>query len=164
MITLAGKSRLIRMLSLTLLLLAGHVPATPIYKSIDADGNVTYSSQPPREAVTVEKMILNQDDVVTPSAQSQANMDAIKQTADQLEMQRKQREQERQAAREKADAQAQDQAKPPPETVIYYYPVFPFYYYPGPFTPRPHPPRPRPRHPPGPGTKTAPASPTQAAP
>lgn len=41
---------------LMLALLAGAVTAEPIYRSVDADGNVSFSGTPPVNAVTVEEL------------------------------------------------------------------------------------------------------------
>lgn len=129
------------------LLLTQPAHATGIYKSVDADGHVTYSSRPPSEAIHVEKITITPDYAVTPGADTQANLDAIKQTADQLEQERKQREQERKAAQQQAEEEASQQTEAPPETVIHYYPVFPFRLYPRrPYPWRLHPPRSRPPH------------------
>lgn len=157
---LYSMNSLIQNLSLPLLLytvvlqLAPFAEATPIYKSTDAEGNVTYSSKPPGDAVTIEKITLTPDYDVTPSADNTVNIEAIKQTADQLEKERKQREKERKEAQQQAEAESRQQSNTQPETVIQYYPVYPFYYYPGrPYPWRPHPPKPRPphSHPPKPG-------------
>ena len=135
------------MLASGALMLTQHAYATRIYKSVDANGNVTYSSRPPSDAVTIEKITLTRDYDVTPDTDTLANIDAIKQTADKLEQERMQREKKRKEAQAEAEKQAKKQTNTPPETVIRYYPVYPFYYYPGkPYPPRPHPHRPRPPH------------------
>ena len=160
MATLVQKGLLSLILLSGVLLLTQHAQATRIYKSVDAAGNVTYSSLPPGDAVSIEKITISPDYDVTSSADTKANIDAIKQTADQLEKERKQREQERKAAQKETEEAANKQAKAPPETVIHYYPVYPFYYYPGrPFPPRPHPPRPRPPHSPTPTSTPLPHKP-----
>ena len=41
---------------LLLVMLAGTAAAEQIYRSVDAEGNVTFSSQPPTGAVTVDKV------------------------------------------------------------------------------------------------------------
>jgi hypothetical protein len=41
---------------LVMVMLAGTAFAEQIYRSVDADGNVTFSSQPPTEAVTVDEV------------------------------------------------------------------------------------------------------------
>lgn len=53
---------------LALALLAGAVSAEQIYRSIDADGNVTFSSQPPADAVDVDEVSVPPG----PSAEAQA--------------------------------------------------------------------------------------------
>lgn len=52
---------------LLLALLAGAATAEPIYRSVDADGNVTFSGTPPANAVTVEEL----DTRAAPSAAAQ---------------------------------------------------------------------------------------------
>jgi len=54
--------------TLALALLAGTASAEQIYRSIDADGNVTFSSQPPADAVDVDEVSLPPG----PSAEEQA--------------------------------------------------------------------------------------------
>jgi hypothetical protein len=143
----------INLLSLILLsgalLLTQHADATGIYKSVDADGKVTYSARPPSDAVTIEKITITPDYSITPSADTMANIDAIKQTADQLEKERKQREQERKDKLKQTEEAAKKQTTSPVESEIRYYPVYPFYFYPGrPPLWRPHRPRPTSSQPP----------------
>ena len=123
--------------------------ATRIYKSIDANGNVTYSSVPPENAEHVEKMHVPNNYNVDSSSTDTSNFDQIKAAAEELEADRKQREQEREEAREKlAEKEATKPAEKPPEREIHYYPAYPPYYYPYPGRPRPpRPPHPRPRPP-----------------
>jgi len=129
--------------------------AERIYKSIDEHGDVTYSATPPKDAVVIKKMSIPNNFEVTGSADSSANFDAIRETADQFEAERIQREQARKAAREKEEAEEKQRAekeKPvAPEKEIHYIPVYPPYYHPGRHPhPGPHHPRPQPGHPPAP--------------
>jgi len=45
---------------LMLVMLAGTAAADQIYRSVDADGNVTFSNQPPANAVTVDEVSVQQ--------------------------------------------------------------------------------------------------------
>lgn len=141
--------------AIVLLLLTPASHASRIYKSINADGSITYSSRPPDDAVSIEEITLPSDFDMTHEAETRANFEAIKKAADQLENERKQREQKRQAERKQAAEESGKPDKEPPATIIQYYPVFPYYY--PPYRPVPlrpyhpyHPPRlkPPPRHPP----------------
>jgi hypothetical protein len=127
------------------MLYANSVLADRIYKSIDAAGNVTYSSHPPKDAVNIEKIEVPTNYDVAPDARS--NFEAIKDTADAFESERKQREAERKAAQEKEEAAAREAEKAQPvEKEIHYYPVYPPNYYPGhSHQPRPHHPKPKPQ-------------------
>lgn len=132
-----------RVLLIAVLCIVGHMViapahATRIYKSIDADGNVTYSSTPPADAKQIEKIAVpsNYDIDSTPSDTS--NLDAIKAAAEELEADRLQRQEEREQARKKSLEETPKPPEQPPEKEIHYYPVYPPYYYPG----RPRPPRP----------------------
>ncbi len=127
------------------------VVAARIYKSVDEFGNVTYSSHPPKDAVKTEKISLptNFDAGKDPGAMG--NIEAIKQTADQFEAERKQRTNERKAEQkelEEAEKKAQAEKEKPPENEVRYIYGYPPYYYPGNYPhpkPHPHPPRPKPR-------------------
>ena len=127
---------------------ASFAHATRIYKSIDADGNITYSSVPPTDAKHIEKMHVPSNFEVESTSQDTSNLDQIKAAAEQLEADRKQREQEREEARKKlAEQEAKKPIEKPPEREIHYYPVYPPYYYPRPGRPRPPHPHPRPPRP-----------------
>ena len=135
------------------LCIAGYLFATTahasrIYKSIDADGNVTYSSTPPPDAVQIEKMQVPINFDIDSPPKDTTMLDEIKATAEQLEADRKQRQEEREAVRKKAE-EASKPAEKPPAPEIHYYPMYPIYYYPYPGRPRPpRPPHPHPRPPP----------------
>lgn len=126
------------------------VVAARIYKSVDEFGNVTYSSHPPKDAVKTEKISLPTNYDAGKDAGAMGNIEAIKQTADQFEAERKQREDERKAAQkelEEAEKKAQVEKEKPPEKEIRYIHVYPPYNYPGKHPhprPHPHPPRPKP--------------------
>jgi hypothetical protein len=85
------------------------VLAQPVYKSVDKDGNVTYSSTPPEEAKHVEDTgIVSRP---TPEAGADDDIERIKRTADELEQDRKARETTRE--KQKAAAEAEEKAKQP---------------------------------------------------
>jgi hypothetical protein len=85
------------------------VLAQPVYKSVDKDGNVTYSSTPPEEAHHVEDTgIVSRP---TPEAGAENDVERIKRTADELEQDRKARENKRK--QQKASAEAEKKAKQP---------------------------------------------------
>jgi len=113
------------LLGLLPLFWCGHVCATPIYKSVDAAGNVTYSASPPADAVQFERVEMPDEGDVGSSAAHAAVIDEIRATADLLESERKQREQAREAARAKRESEADKQVTLPPQPVIQYYPVYP---------------------------------------
>lgn len=133
---------------LAFLCLPGFATATRIYKSTDEHGNVTYSSHPPKEAVSIEKISVPANYDVNENAAAIDNINAIKQTADQFEAERLQRERERKAEQKELEEQERKQAEQakPPEKEIRYVPVYPPYNYPGHHHPRPQP-RPKPHHP-----------------
>lgn len=133
-----------------MLILTGNTHATRIYKSTDADGNVTYSSTPPDDAAQIERINLPPVPVAKPDSGGNSIIEKISAAARELENDRKQREQEREAAR-KALVEEETKQSPaePAQSTIHYYPAFPpFYRHPG--KPRPpHSPRYRPHpHPP----------------
>lgn len=85
------------------------VLAQPVYKSVDKDGNVTYSSTPPEEAKHVEDTgIVSRP---TPEAGADDDIGHIKRTADELEQDRKARETKRK--QQKTAAEAEEKAKQP---------------------------------------------------
>jgi|GEM_PF-1986796 len=127
-----------------LLLLPIHnVHATRVYKSIDAEGNVTYSSTPQTDAVETEKIDVPTDYDAETSSAHKAIIDEIREAATQLAEDRKQREQERETARIQAqEAEEPKQAATAVQPVINYYPVNPLGLV------HPHRPRPPRHHPP----------------
>lgn len=104
----------------------GPAYATPIYKSVDAMGNVTYSATPPVDAVQSERMAVSGEEDVDSSAAHAAIIDEIRATAALLEADRKQREQARETARVKQQHDEDSkQESLPPQPIIQYYPVYP---------------------------------------
>jgi len=151
-------TRSIRGLLFVILLIMGSIfivpaHATRIYKSIDADGNVTYSSTPPADAKQTKKMDVPTNYDIGSTPKDTSNLDAIKAAAKELEADRLKREDEREQARKKSLEESQKPAEKPPEKVIHYYPTYPPYYYPG---------RPRPPRPPHPGPRPPPREPKPA--
>ena len=105
------------------------VVAARIYKSVDEFGNVTYSSHPPKDAVKTEKITLPTNYDAGKDTGAMENIEAIKQTADQFEAERKQREEERKAAQKELDEEKKKQAEKEklPEKEIRYIHVYPPY-------------------------------------
>jgi hypothetical protein len=133
------------------LLVSGQAHAKRIYKSVDAEGNITYSSTPPENARQIEKLDISGSYQPDSSASTSTAYDEIKAAADELEKDRKQREKERENARIKQQQQeANKQAQQPVVEHRYYYPAIPLYHH----HHRRHPTRPihrpRPHHPPRP--------------
>jgi len=139
------------------LLVSSDAQAVRIYKSIDAAGNVTYSSTPPDDASQIEKIIVPAESDADANTADNIIIDQIRAAADELEQDRKLREAERETARKNVLAEeAVNQAKKPPEPVIQYYPVYPPGYFrperrrpshshqPPPRPPRSHPPEEKP--------------------
>ncbi len=129
------------LLSLGLLSLATQAE---IYKSVDAQGRVTYSEQPPAGAVQVEQVPMA-DYTPDPAAQqaAQAQLEALRAYNDS-----RQRERE-EVARQRAEAEAQRRASQPTQIIIQppaeaepevvYLPVYGGAHRPG-YPPRPLPP------------------------
>lgn len=141
-----------------MLLSSNNVHAVRIYKSIDAQGHVTYSSTPQIDAVQSERIDVTSDYDAGTSTAHKAIIDEIRAAAAQLEEDRKQREQARETARNKVqEAEATKQAATPAQPVINYYPVNPWvgvrpyrprpprHHLPHPVSPRGQPPAPAPQ-------------------
>lgn len=138
--------------------LSANIPAAErIYKSVDADGNVTYSSRPPTDAVDVKRITLPENYAPGSDAEAAANREAIKQAVDQYATERKQRERERKEEERRLAEEERRQAEKAQaqEKEIHYYPAYPMYRYHGrphppaqqPPSSQPRPPQPRPPHP-----------------
>lgn len=116
-----------------------NVHASRIYKSVDAEGNVTYSSRPPENATHTERIIIPASIYPNTGNNGNSTLDQFRDVAAELEKDRKQREADREAALKKQrDEEARRQAARPQEPVDRYYPVY--------IVPRHH--EPRPQHPP----------------
>ncbi|WP_455212302.1 DUF4124 domain-containing protein [Kaarinaea lacus] len=87
----------------------------PVYKSVDKEGNVTYSSTPPEEAQHIEDtgIVSSPTD---PNASADNDIERVKQAADELEQDRKTRENQR--AKQKEAAAAQEKEKTPAEKPV----------------------------------------------
>lgn len=98
---------------LWLCLLAQGVQAGEIYKSVDAQGRVTYSEKPPEEAVQVERVPMP-DYTPDPAAQQSAReqLEALRAYNDS-----RQRERE-EAERARAEEDARRRATQPPQIII----------------------------------------------
>jgi hypothetical protein len=105
---------------LALALLSGAVAADPIYRSVDAQGNVTFSNKPPANAVTVDKVDVQPGPSEAAQREAQERMQRQEEAAQSLE--------EARASRAK---QQEEQAAPPaPEAVEPVEPLNQYYDYP----------------------------------
>jgi hypothetical protein len=103
--------------SLTLLLFAlTALPAaaTTVYKSVDTNGVVSFSDQPPASGSDVEVLELNISSRQA-SALDSERLDAMRATTDRMAKDRREREKLRLLAR-------QQQFKPQPQQIVTYYP------------------------------------------
>jgi len=102
-----------RLILISLLLAALPGLADTVYKSVDSAGNVSYSDQPPTDAVELEVMEFREP-APTRSAEDAARLAEMRETTDRMAADRREREQAR--------AQARREAQPAP---VYqeYYPV-----------------------------------------
>ena len=99
--------------------------ATPVYKSIDEYGHVTYSAIPPDDATLIEEINILTDFEFATTIDTGSNREQIKAVGEQLEEDRKLREQARADAQKKlAEEMEQREAQKPVEPVVHYYPVF----------------------------------------
>ena len=155
-----------------LLIAASAAAQQAVYKSIDANGNVTYSSTPPPDAARAEAVELTPPPAPTEIEAAQQRAQALQELGDQAYREREERSAElaesRRAARE--EAARQQSAEPPPEAANYggygwglpAYPGYPPGYLPPgvrpPWPERPAPPQPAPPQP-APNTMTGPNHP-----
>ena len=104
-----------------LALLAGAVAAESIYRSVDADGNVTFSSTPPANAVDVDEVS------VQPGPSAAAQREALQRTRRQAaaarDMGRARADRAQQPARQGAPAVDDDAMNEAPD---YYYNGYPY--------------------------------------
>ena len=129
-----GGMNLARYLPALLALLCLAIPGmaeTPVYKSVDEAGNVTYSDRPPSDAVQTETMTIEkpQDTGNTPDAKTR--QERMKKQADELARSRKEREAEREKrAREKTPPSPPAPANPQDERTVehdgFYWPGYPY--------------------------------------
>ena len=106
----------IKRLPIAILLLIGMstAMADKIYKSVDADGNVTYSSQPPDDSVNVERIRVAPSPGEEELRAAQERERRISESANTLADQREQREEARRKAdREAAERQAAEAQRQP---------------------------------------------------
>jgi uncharacterized protein with WD repeat len=149
--------------ALTSLALAAGAGET-LYKSVDAAGNVTYSDEPPADAVQVQDVQVEPGP--TPEAEQEAAVRSKQMTReadaayDALMEQRRQQAEAREKARQEAEAARQRELErqraaeddtDDDATVIYTWPPWPPHHHPRPHPPRPPvPPTPPPEPEPGP--------------
>jgi hypothetical protein len=117
------------------LLIAAHAAAQQtVYKSIDANGNVTYSSTPPPDAARAEAIELTPSPAPTEIEAAQQRAQALQELGDQASSEREERSAQlaeaRQAARE--EAARQQPAEPPSQAASYGgygwgFPIYPGY-------------------------------------
>jgi Domain of unknown function (DUF4124) len=114
---------------LLLALLAGTTSAEQIYRSVDADGNVTFSNQPPANSVTVDQVDVQPGPSEAAQREAQERMQRQEATANEMSEARARRTQEQ--------AQSKPVASPAvPDPVEQEEPVNQFYDYPYGNTPR----------------------------
>lgn len=130
-------------LSLLLLLAAVPVPAATVYKTVDANGVVTYSDTPPAGEIEVETLVIDVQSA-PPSQGVQEQLEAMRETTDRMVADRQQRERHRAQMR---NLQMQSESRPqvidysaPDRYEEIYSGVYPYPAY-----------RPRPRYHPGGG-------------
>jgi hypothetical protein len=110
---------------LLLVMLAGTAAADQIYRSVDAQGNVTFSNQPPADSVSVDKVDVQPGPSEAAQREAQERMQRQESTADELS--------KASASRVQQKPQVSPAASQPVETVD---PVDPYYGYPYPDTTR----------------------------
>lgn len=100
---------------LVAMLVAGPVVATEIYKSVDAQGRVTYSQKPPASAVSLEKMdIAPLPDDPDAAARAARELDALREHNDRMQ------------ARREASVRARAETRPPlaaPQVIVQQVPL-----------------------------------------
>jgi hypothetical protein len=130
-----------------------------LYKSIDAAGNVTYSDEPPINAVRVEDVQVQQGPPPEAAQEADERLERMTEEADArydalMEQRRQQAEVRQQAAatrqRELERQRVEEDDTDDDATVIYTWPPWPPHYHPHPHPPRPPlppgpPPEPEPR-------------------
>lgn len=136
----------LRWLSAVSLLCCGSAIAATIYKSVDANGVVTFSDIKPENEVLVETLEI---DIQEPQSSelAQQRLQDMRETTDRMAADRMAREKHRAEMRQ-LDAQIETQEAPQDLTEYYDNPVIYTGYYPYPARhPWRHPNRPRPEHP-----------------
>ena len=100
---------------LLLILHASWVASAPVYKSKDAEGNVTYSSEPPPEAEQVQEVAVPKS---PPSGaeSNESSIDEIKQKADALGRENAAREKEIQNQKQQQETKQVVSEEPPVQT------------------------------------------------
>ncbi len=103
----AGVAGLLCLLLATTLALPANASGVKVYKSIDADGNVTYSAEPARNAVQSEQILI--EEAPSEKAFNEANQRAwsFQKEAERLDRSRQRSQQERTEARQTADQSVQ---------------------------------------------------------
>lgn len=135
-----------RLIIILLTLIAAAAQGQTVYKSVNADGTITYSDEPVENSVLVEILdIKNSSDTEQASAESAARIEQMSQVSDRLKQDRLERDKIRQA-QEKLALARQQLAPPLIYREEYYRSHYPYrgrrYYRPRP--PNHHKPRPTP--------------------
>lgn len=113
---------------LMFVMLAGTTTAETIYRSVDANGNVTYSNKPPENAVNVDKVSIQPGPSDAEQREAQERLQRQETTANEMSEERKRHLQEQKAATPAAPAPVE-----PEEPVNQYYDdQSPYYGYPNP--------------------------------
>jgi hypothetical protein len=111
-----------RILAVAGLLIAANAAAQQaVYKSIDANGNVTYSSTPPPDAARAVAIELTAPPAPTEIEAAQQRAQALQELGDQASREREERSAALAGARQAAQEEAarQQSAEPPPEAANY---------------------------------------------
>jgi len=108
-----------------LVLLSGTAAADQVYRSVDADGNVTFSSTPPANAAAVEEVSVRPGPSAEAQREARARIERQEATASEM-------------GEARADRARQQPAASPaaPDAVVREVPVDQYYGYPYPNTPR----------------------------
>lgn len=122
--------RLPALLALLCLAIPG-MAETPVYKSVDEAGNVTYSDRPPSDAVQSESMTIEKTQGAGNTPDAKTRQEQMKKQADELAKSRQAREAERKKqARETSPPPPPAPASPQDERAVghdgYYWPGYPY--------------------------------------
>ncbi|WP_455203765.1 DUF4124 domain-containing protein, partial [Kaarinaea lacus] len=104
--------------AISLMFCINNVLAQTVYKSVDKEGNITYSSTPPEDAKQVEDTGIVSSPTPSGSGDTAGDdVERIKKAADELEQDRKAREKQREKEKREI-ANQEKKEKAPVETTI----------------------------------------------